>query len=203
MTATTTPVAERLWSGRVGTVYHRQHATLSPQRAAFWRDLWLRLNPQRVLEVGAGNGLNLAGLHGTPLRVGVDINTAAATTLSRSGRGHATLARAGALPFRDGAFDLVLTCGLLIHVPDSDLEAAFREIARLSTRDVLLLEYDDSGTGERDIPWRGHRGVCTARAYGFLFWRTCPEFGLVKRSELGPADGFDRVTMAHLRRRGT
>lgn len=196
------PLAERLWTGETGTSYHRTHDHLARERAAFWHGLALWLRPQRVLEVGAGRGLNLWPFAiVASLRVGVDINRWACQDSQEEWRGQAAVARAQALPFTERAFDLVFTVGTLIHIDEVDLPLVFDELARVAARDVLLLEYDDGTSTERDIPWRGQRGVCHARPYGLRYWRQQPGFTLLGRRDLGPAEGFDRVTLAHLRRR--
>lgn len=196
------PLAERLWEGGVGEAYHRAHRQLSRERAAFWYGLAQWLRPKRVLEVGAGRGLNLIPFASVaPTRVGMDINRWALKLLHETGNGRAAVARAQALPFTERAFDLVFTVGTLIHIDEADLPLVFDELARVAARDVLLLEYDDGTSTERDIPWRGQRGVCHARPYGLRYWRQQPGFTLLGRRDLGPAEGFERVTMAHLRRR--
>ena len=82
---------------------------------------------QRVLDAGCGNGAYLRALRGRPVR-------AAGCDLSRGmlrAAGHPALANAdvAALPFRDGAFDVVLAAHMLYHVPGRP--AAVRELRRV------------------------------------------------------------------------
>jgi SAM-dependent methyltransferase len=82
---------------------------------------------QRVLDAGCGNGAYLRALRGRPVRVaGCDLSPG-----MLSAAGHPVLVNAdvAALPFRDGAFDVVLTAHMLYHVPDR--AAAVRELRRV------------------------------------------------------------------------
>lgn len=208
---------ERVWMGKTGAVYHIANDTLSVERARFWAGVRDRLRPETVLEVGCGTGLNLVQFHpsqGVRLRAGADVSRFALQRLRRLRRGDAVQASAGRLPFRDRAFDLVVTAGCLIHVPADALGGVLDELHRVAKRDLVLCEYDDggshvlpdaargpeAGTGEREIPWRGHRDVLWARPYGFLLWRRHVDLGLLERRELTPREGWDRTTLCHLRR---
>ena len=66
-----------------------------------------------------------------------------------------------ALPFPDGAFDLVMTHGVLIHIHPDDLPKAMSEICRVSRRYVLAHEYYAPTTTE--ITYHGKQG---------LLWKT-------------------------------
>lgn len=205
-----------VWAGPTGDAYHRQHGGLSRERAGFWKRLAPDLAPASVLEVGCGTGANLYALRDAPFRVGLDVSAFALREVDGLGRGLPCFGTAHALPFAARSFDLVVTAGTMIHVQWEHLPRALWEVGRVAARDVLLLEYDDSGshvppeqekagptgTGEREIPWRGHRGVCWARPYGYLFWCARPDFDLVDRRDLTGADGWDRVRLVRFRRRG-
>jgi SAM-dependent methyltransferase len=82
---------------------------------------------QRVLDVGCGNGAYLRALRGRPVRAaGCDLSPGMLRVA-----GHPVLVNAdvAALPFRDGAFDVVLAAHMLYHVPDR--ESAVRELRRV------------------------------------------------------------------------
>jgi SAM-dependent methyltransferase len=216
MTATVEapPTPRAVWAGPTGDAYHKKHTGLSLDRQWFWAKWRHDLAPASVLEVGCGTGANLSAFP-QAVRAGVDVSGAALREVAARGRGLPCFGSASALPFANRTFDLVVTAGTLIHVPWEHLPGALWEVGRVAAKDVLLLEYDDSdshvppdqdkagpsGVGQREIPWRGHRGVCWARPYGYLFWAARPDFALLARRQLGPADGWDRVTLAHFRRR--
>jgi spore coat polysaccharide biosynthesis protein SpsF len=88
-----------------------------------------------------------------------------ADRILRPDRVHA--ADASALPFPDACFDLVFTCTVLIHVPDDALQAAYREIHRVSRRWILCMEY--FSPAPLMIPYRGHDDLLFKRDYGALW----------------------------------
>jgi ubiquinone/menaquinone biosynthesis C-methylase UbiE len=95
-----------------------------------------------ILEVGCGSGCELDLLRGmgfTNLK-GVDINPKAVEFCRGKGL-DVVVADAEALPFGDSSFDLVMTNGLLIHIPLEKLEKAMDEIVRVSREYVLGFEY--------------------------------------------------------------
>lgn len=217
MTTLTEP--EQLWRGPTGAAYHRQHTRLSVERSWFWAKWQHDLDPTSVLEVGCGAGANLGAFPRAGLRVGLDVSPLPLRLLRAGERGLPVLGSAGRLPLRSRSFDLVVTAGCLIHVPWEQLGGALLEIGRVAKRDVLLIEYDDGNShvpyledygpgnsgersaGEREIPWRGHRGVLWARSYGYLFWRGRSDFVPMARADLTAGDGWDRTTLAWFRRR--
>jgi SAM-dependent methyltransferase len=144
------------WAGRFGNEYTKRGIDTSG-RAQFWNALIDRHKIASVLEVGCGDGANLADMKVTA--VGVDVNQTALEIAHRRNV-DTMLCEATDLPFPDGSFDLVLTFGVLIHIPLEDLGRAMREIRRVSRRFVFCGEY--LGTGE--VPYRG--GVLWPRDYG-------------------------------------
>jgi ubiquinone/menaquinone biosynthesis C-methylase UbiE len=99
---------------------------------ARWRR-WLAGGARgRTLDLGAGTGRNLPLLAGAAPSVAVDPHLPALLRAARRGRAAGVslvVARAEALPFRDGAFDTVV-CGLVLCSVD-DPAAALAEVRRV------------------------------------------------------------------------
>lgn len=187
---------EQAWRGECGVAYTLRH--LPNQSAIFARRAWLSRILEgvnfwasavdqaiRVLEVGAGAGMNLTALsgwlsdrwvHRPRLQqrlhvVGADLSHAATTVMREEAKGcpNLSVVEAGgqALPFPDGTFDLVLSCGLLIHMPPGAVRAATDELRRVCRSHLLVCEY--FAPTEESIPWRGQSGLLWRRDYGSYF----------------------------------
>lgn len=101
-----------------------------------WEDVALHfardLHGQRILDFGCGEGVLLSRLNADNLLVGVDVSEAAVRRSKARCGDRASIVRvgvAGALPFRDGAFDALITTEVIEHVPDE--RAIIREWARV------------------------------------------------------------------------
>jgi SAM-dependent methyltransferase len=109
------------------------------RRAILWamlRRAGLPVAP-RVLDAGCGTGRNLAEFGSLGSAHGVDPSPEAIEFCRRRGLGAVSEAGLEALPFDDGAFDLILATDVLEHIERDDLAAA--ELRRVAARDALLL----------------------------------------------------------------
>jgi SAM-dependent methyltransferase len=109
------------------------------RRAILWamlRRAGLPIAP-RVLDAGCGTGRNLAEFGALGSAHGVDPSPEAIEFCRRRGLGSVREAGLEALPFEDGAFDLILATDVLEHVERDDVAAA--ELRRVAARDALLL----------------------------------------------------------------
>lgn len=188
---------EELWAGEFGNAYIERNASVGAGRDAFWQTWVYRLAPRTALEVGCNVGANLvwlARLLGAQNVAGADVNEQA-LEIARGAAPGADLrqANAGALPFEDGAFDLVFTTGVLIHIPTAGLAAAMAEIVRCSSRYVLCGEY--FAEEETEVLYRGERGALFKRDYGRLYRESFPDLDLIEQGFL-PREGgaWDDVT---------
>jgi pseudaminic acid biosynthesis-associated methylase len=187
---------EDLWRGSFGREYTDRNAAVCDARASFWRDLLLGFSVESVLEVGCNVGLNLrwiAPLVRSQRVTGVDVNAYALAQLRTAMPAvPAAVAVARALPFRDGAFDVVLTVGVLIHLEPATLPAAMTEIVRCARRYVLCGEYFAPSLTE--VVYRGQRGALYKQDYGTRYRELFPELTLRRHGRLTRNEGFDDVT---------
>ena len=128
--------------------------------------------PQSILEVGANIGLNLRALAeiSDAELYAVEPNAKARDVLVEDGvvpAGRVFDAVAGDLPLGDGAVDLAFTAGVLIHIPERDLEPAYREIHRVASRYLLSIEY--FSPTPVTIPYRGETEALFKRDFGGLW----------------------------------
>lgn len=194
---------EALWAGEFGAAYADRNPVDVERRAGFWDGLLQRQPIRSVLEVGCGQGANLAPIcrRLDPADVwGIDVSTLAVERARVNAPGaNVVLSRARQLPFRDRFVDLTFTVGALIHQPEESLAGVIDEIVRCSGRFVLWAEYHAPATEE--VPYHGTRGSLFRRDYAAIYATTHPELAVVKSGFLDQADGFDRVTWQLLERR--
>lgn len=119
---------------------------LADTRRGIWRDrdalAGLRLRDRsRILDVGCGTGelTRVLAEESTADIVGVD---AARTLLETIETATVVQGDARELPFRDGAFDLVVCQALLVNIPDPI--PVVREFSRVSRDRVAAIEPDNS-----------------------------------------------------------
>jgi pseudaminic acid biosynthesis-associated methylase len=187
---------ERLWSGEFGDAYAARNADAWERRGPFWRELLTKIEAASVLEVGCNVGANLywlSELVGPSAVFGVDVNEVAlARAREILPKANVVLASARELPFRDRWFDLVLTAGVLIHLPPNILPLAMSEVVRCSARYVLCCEYfADEPT---EVAYRGESGALFKRDFGALYRELFPDLQLVEQGELSRDEGWDDVT---------
>jgi SAM-dependent methyltransferase len=163
------------WTLRGGDDYFREQEA-QPARSA--RADWVAeriasYRPQSVLEVGCGYGKLLRALRArlnVPL-VGIDFS---ATQLGQA-RSYLTglsgielvLGTGTALPFVDGAFDLVITSAVILHNPPTAAERIRCEVVRVARR--FAAHNEDTGTsynryGYDTAAWYRAAGVTLAES---------------------------------------
>jgi ubiquinone/menaquinone biosynthesis C-methylase UbiE len=126
-----------------------------------WSSVWhqidevIRLNPRSVLEIGPGAGVfkNTAYLFGVKVET-LDLDP----ELMPDYVGSAT-----ALPFGDGTFDVVCAFQMLEHLPYESALVAFKEMARVSRKDIVISLPDSKAV------WRYSLQVPKFGDFKFLF----------------------------------
>ncbi|MCB1182654.1 methyltransferase domain-containing protein [bacterium] len=194
-TTTATPAATGQlahWSADFGDAYTERNVVAWRDRLAGFRTVLGDLPVSSVLEVGCNRGHNLqalAHLHPDAAIVGIEPNATARAVAAGNGC-DARPGDAFALPVADGAFDLVFTAGVLIHVALPDLPRALDEIHRAARRWVLAIEY--FADTETSIPYRGRDDLLWKRDFRDHYRRRFADLALVGEGYLDAASGFDR-----------
>lgn len=178
-----------LWAGAFGTAYlERNKEPLGTTDNRYRRlygisgsDLSYKFLGQlprnlRILEVGCSDGKKLALLWeiGFANLSGVDINREAIAD-GRQANPHFFLSEHAAqdLGFKDGAFDLVFTNGLLVHIPADELISVMAEMYRCTTKYIWGHEY--FSTIEQAVGYRGRYDMLWKRDH-VAIWQE--RFGL-------------------------
>lgn len=184
-----------VWQGEFGRAYTDRNAVDWHVRSPAFRTMLCGLQLYRVLEVGCNRGHNLQTLlellpNGTEI-VGVEPNIYA-LTLARSTSAEFSVVPGNILdlPFKDHYFDLAFTANVLIHVPPEHRACAMLEIARVSRRYVLAIEYYD----EKDtvIEYRGHTDLLWKGDFLKHYQDNVPNLKVVASGYWDQKDGFDR-----------
>ena len=188
------------WRGAFGDEYTERNQIDPATRSAAWRVMLEGLTTvNSILEVGANRGLNFRAMRLLPrfpidvIRlVGIDPNRHACDESKGLVR-YATLD-----DLRESStYDLVFTCGVLIHVPPKELDKTLRQIYRLSRRYILAIEYYERR--ETMIPYRGIDNMLWKRDYEHEYEKLgWPEWGkermllrTIRSGFWSKADGFD------------
>lgn len=198
-----------LWTGKFGDEYAVRN--LPQEGNILARVHWLltafdeaRPWPESVFEVGCGTGANLAALRRiapSTSRHGCEPNERAlgfAIQNAATGIDDTPISGLGTYPGR--GFSLVMTCGVLIHVPPAGLGEALDHIVRMAKYHVLVAEY--FAPQEEEIPYRGEAGALWRRDYGSLL-RDRSDVEYVSHGFLWkPVDGMDNLTWWLFKKRG-
>jgi pseudaminic acid biosynthesis-associated methylase len=157
----------------------------------------------RVLEVGSniGNQLLLLRSMGFTRLHGVELQRyAVQMSKPRVPGAHFIQGSAFDLPCRAGAFDLVFTSGVLIHLAPGDLEVALAEIHRASRRYIWGMEYF-SEVGE-EVSYRGQQGLLWKADFCRLYLERFPDLRVVQQRRYPRRDGVNQDAMFLLERSG-
>ena len=135
----------------------------------------------KILEVG----MQLALLQkiGFESLYGVELNRKA-IEISRSFTKNIDIIQGSALdiPFKDHFFDLVLTSGVLIHIPPSNIQQAISEIHRCTKRYIWGFEY--YAPAYTDVVYRGKNDMLWKADFAKLYLDSFADVELVKEKEL-------------------
>lgn len=178
------------WQGNFGDDYTDRNEVPWSDRVPFWRQIVGKTGARSFLDVGCNAGWNMRAIrtigNGELEMTGVDVNAHALLKANEQGLDVMELpAEQVAEKFGEGACDMAITSGVLIHIPPDALLRTMRAITAVSRRWVLAVEYD--AINETEVEYRGHKGRLWKRPYGELYM----EMGL-ELVETGEAQGFER-----------
>ena len=181
---------EAFWAGEFGDAYLERNQVRWQDRIPFWQRIHALTRAETALELGCNAGWNMLALRAACPDIkmlGLDVNEAAVQAALKADlialRGPAT--EPGQL-WKDGAFDLVFTVGVLIHIPPQELQELMQSNITASRRYVLAVEYE--ADQETELAYRGHTGRLWKRPYGEIYEQM--GMRLVAAGDPGPA--FDR-----------
>lgn len=168
---------EAFWAGAFGDEYTERNRLTPASRVPFFSEI-LSLAPgvQSVCEIGANAGHNAIALQSLipSLRItAIELNSSAFATLSSIPG--ITAIHSSIQNYRsESRFDLVVTCGVLIHINPDDLPQVYRKMAALADMYVLINEYFNPTPLE--IKYRGHSGKLFKRDFAGEFLDTTEGF---------------------------
>lgn len=186
---------ESQWSGSFG----RQYTDRNLMSLVEMEDLWKRnygfsrskMNEAflsgmsrhcRILEVGSNIGNQLACLQkgGFNELYGLDVQFYAVEMARKRITGlRVAQGSAFELPFKDRAFDMVFTSGLLTHIAPDDIHRVMDEIYRCSKRFIWGAEYYH--TTYIEIPYRGQEALMWKGDFSKMFVDRFGDMQLVKK----------------------
>lgn len=174
------------WQGTFGRDYTDRNIVDPASRIDGFRELLDGLDVDAILEVGCNRGHNLVALDALGyLALGVEPGEYA-RQIACERDFNVIAGNIYDLPFPDRDADLVFTSGVLIHVPPDKILEALGEMARVSARYLLAIEYH--ADTETEVPYRGLDGMLWRRDYRSLF-ESLHGFTVIRSGD-APA-GFD------------
>jgi pseudaminic acid biosynthesis-associated methylase len=157
---------ELFWQGSFGTEYTERNQISLEQRQPFFATILQKTyGVQTICELGANRGHNLkaiASLSPNFELTGVELNDSAITELEKI-PGIQTRQSSIQDFESDKQFDLVFTCGVLIHINPEELPIVYQKIYETSRRYILLNEYYNPVPME--IKYRGYSGKLFKRDF--------------------------------------
>lgn len=186
---------EKFWSEDFGTEYTHRNSINANQRTDFFAHiLGKTLGVHSICEFGANQGHNLEAIHQLSPNYqlsGVELNASACAMMREKSyieTIHCALQDFNPLT----TYDLILTCGVLIHLNPDDLPMIYQKMYDCTNRYLLINEYFNPSPVALD--YRGHTGKLFKRDfasdlidtvgddkvrvidYGFLWKRLAPSW---------------------------
>jgi len=157
---------EEFWSGEFGDQYTKRNQIVPETIKNFFANVLSKTYGVRsICELGANKGHNLEALYSLSNNyelTGVELNRSAYEKMMEKSyiRSYHSLIQ-DFLP--QTHFDLVFTCGVLIHINPDDLTLIYDKLFQLSNRYILINEYFSQTPVE--LEYRGHIGKLFKRDF--------------------------------------
>ncbi|MCK5451179.1 MAG: methyltransferase domain-containing protein [Candidatus Omnitrophica bacterium] len=139
----------------------------------------------KILEVGSnvGNQLLMLQRMGFKNLYGIEINQQA-VDMSKKRMDGVNIIQGSAfdIPFKTGYFDLVFTCGVLIHIAPENLKTAMKEIHRCTSKYIFGYEYFSEKYEE--IEYRGNKGLMWKTDFPSVYTENFPDSKISKKKIL-------------------
>ena len=152
---------EKFWSGEFGDDYITRNTLnrIISSNIAMWADILCHCSfmPQSAFEIGCNIGANLCALRNLSPQLelsAVEINTRAAEQAIKNT--NAMIHNCSIVDFDHSkeVFDLVFSCGVLIHINPDQLSDVYKKLYLLSNKYILLSEYYNPIP--ISVPYRGY-----------------------------------------------
>lgn len=205
-----------MWSGDFGKEYTERNALSFDEMETMYQKNYgvtrtkmntefLKTLPRdiRILEVGANVGNQLLCLQkmGFTDLTGVELQEYAVELAKKRTKGITFLqGSAFDLPFGDGAFDLVFTSGVLIHISPTDIGAALKEIHRCTKKYIWGFEYFAQNYTE--VTYRGNEDLLWKTDFAKQYLDTWSNLTLVQERRFKYTDSENMDTMFLLEKTG-
>lgn len=199
------------WSGDFGDAYIERNTASGDaieKRQAGWQKILKAFpsQPQSILEVGCNVGINLRALNNLTdaTLYGVEPNLTALQHLRDANivaEGNLYDGNIFDIPLNDNGVECVFTSGVLIHIAPNDLEAAYRELYRVSSKYILSIELFSKKP--ESINYRGHDDMLFKRDFGLKWLEIFPDLVPIEQGFLWqPITGVDDATWWLFEKRG-
>lgn len=160
----------------------------------------LAIPKNSVFEVGCNSGHNLQEIRKLGYSVfGCEPNMKACKLSQSSGIQTYMADGANLQHIKDSTFGIVFTSCVLIHTTPKECRKIMKEMARISKKYVLFIEY--FAKKETKKVYRRHKELFFKRNFTKIFAEECKDFKLLKNGELNKEDGFDRTEYALFQRK--
>lgn len=183
----TSPIA--FWAGDFGSEYTERNQVDWALRVPLLQRILDQTNAESFLDLGCNAGWNLLALRKINpdfMMSGIDVNHQALQRAAAEGFDVINMPASAIADSDELGCDcaqMVITSGVLIHIPPSELSDVMSAIVKASSRYVLCIEYD--APAETMVEYRGHQHRLWKRPFGELYER----LGM-SVLETGVADGY-------------